>query len=360
MRRLWVVLLLAVSALLLVPAAVEAAITTFGSPLSSPATLNTAKNLDYEGIYTPVVPGSLPESSDGYYHTNHYGTDTAIWNVALADGAPSVPATGQAVNIKLEGCAEPASGGPAPLTQIHFQDITPLSGGGAKVNLTSQAFEIPVCGQSGASGSTITTYEPINLCVSKGDYVAFNDEGGYVPYTYQSGVPYEVLGATHGTIADSFIKPNGTDNGDSMPSSERSAAEGFAENQNEELMMQVELGTGPDATHICPGGTGGLPKPLPPLRISPQTDGINRARIVTVAMFCRFEPACKGTATVTYAGKSVGHTTFSIRPETTSHVPIRLAPKMIGLIRKHHGVTTTVTAVVNGQTFPQKLFVKIF
>jgi len=35
-----------------------------------------------------------------------------------------------------------------------------------------------VVGPNGAGGSTVSTYEPVNLCVNKGDYVDFNDEGG--------------------------------------------------------------------------------------------------------------------------------------------------------------------------------------
>src|SRR5437660_1754081 len=81
--------------------------------------------------------------------------DAALWNVALAQGTPAAPATGQAVKVALEGCAKPAVGGPPPLTQIHLQSLSPLPGGGAKVNLSSQPFDIPVCGSNGASGSTV-------------------------------------------------------------------------------------------------------------------------------------------------------------------------------------------------------------
>jgi hypothetical protein len=81
--------------------------------------------------------------------------------------------------------------------------------------------------------------------------------------------------------------------------------------------------------------------------------------LVAVAIFCRQSPACQGRATLKYAGKTVGRTAFSLRPETTSHVPIRLLPRMIGLIRRHDGVTTRLTAVVNGHTFTQNVVVKI-
>jgi hypothetical protein len=350
---------LASAVLVLAPASASAAITLVGSPLSVPATLNTAENLSYQGTNTEVPPS--PEAPNGVFHTFHFGADTALWNVAQARGAASMPVTGQALKIALEGCAKPAAGGPSPLTQIHFQDISPLPGGGATVNLTSQGFEIPVCGQGGASGSTVTIYEPVNLCVSQGDYVAFNDEGGYVENIYRAGVPYQVLGSVPGSIADSFMRNDGTGNGATMSASDLAAMEGFAVNENEELMMQVTLGTGPDATHICAGGTAGLPPALPPIRVSPQTDGINHLRIVAVAVYCRLTPECKAVVKLSLAGRqvSVGQTVFSIHPGTTIHLPIQVAPTLMPLIRKHHGVTTTLTAVVAGKTVTQAIDVKI-
>ena len=137
---------------------------TFGSPLSVPATLNTAENLGYPGTYTRVPPA--PDAPNGVSHTFHYGADTALWNVGLSAGDARAPATGQALKVSLEGCAQAACGGPAPLTQVHFQDLSPLPAGGARVNITSQAFDIPVCGQNGASGSTVTSYEPMNPSTS--------------------------------------------------------------------------------------------------------------------------------------------------------------------------------------------------
>ena len=249
-RRLLLGGLLAGLLPVLAPATSPAAVTTFGSPLSVPATLNTAENLNYRGTYTPVPPA--PDAPNGLFHTYHYGADTALWNVAQASGVPSAPAAGQAVKVSLEGCARPAAGGPPPLTQIHFQDLSPLPGGGAKVNVSSQPFDIPVCGQNGAGGSTVTTYEPTNLCVSQGDYVDFNDNGGYVENVYRSGVPYQVIGSVHGSTMDSFIRNQGTGNGATLSSFDTTANDGFAANPNEELMLQVTLGTGSDATPCAP------------------------------------------------------------------------------------------------------------
>jgi hypothetical protein len=362
------------TASLLAAAAAGAETMLIGSPLSVPATLNTAEDLAYEGMNTQV-PVS-PEAPDGVFHTYHFGADTAIWNVpgggggaqaqsASAKSSAAVPADGQILQIRLKGCAEGAAGGPAPLTQIHFQDLSPLPGGGARVNISSQGFEIPVCGQGGASGSTVSSYEPVNLCVSRGDYVSFNDEGGYVEGVYHSGVPYEVLGSVRGSTADSFIRNGGTGDGADMSPSEAGAMEGFAVNSDEELLMQMVLGTGSDARYVCPGGTKDAPPVLAPMRISPQTDGINHQRIVEVAIYCRPASGCKGAASLTLAragrsaARSVGHTQFDLPGEHTSHLAIRVAANVMRLIRKHHGVSTVITAVMNGQRFSQRVEIKI-
>jgi hypothetical protein len=358
LRRLVCGVVLGCQFFVLLPAVASAKIEVLGSPLSVPATLNTSENLGYQGTYTEVPPS--PEAPNGMFHTFHFGADTALWNATQASGLAQIPATGQALKVSLEGCAEAAQSGPAPLTQIHFQDISPLPGGGAKVNITSQGFEIPVCGQGGAGSSTVSTYEPVNLCVSAGDYVDFNDEGGYVENVYRNGVPYRVLGAVSGSTTDSFLLDNGTGNGATLSPSLVNANYGFASNSNEELMMQVTLGTGSDATHICAGGTAGLPPALAPVRVSPQTDGVNHERIVAVAVYCRVSPKCTGVATLTLGGKqSVGRSSFSLTPNTTSHLPIRVSSKVIDMIRRYHGVTTTLTAVVAGQTITQKINVKI-
>ena len=273
-----------------------------------------------------------------------------------------MPRAGQILKVGLEGCARAARGGPPPLTQIHFQDISPLPDGGATVNLTSQGFEIPVCGQSGASGSTVSTYEPINLCVSQGDYVAFNDEGGYVENIYRNGVPYQVLGSVRRSSFDSFINNDGTGDGAVMSPSDTAAMEGFASSQNEELMMQLTLGTGRDARYVCSGGSKDAPPVLAPIDVHPQTDGINHSRVVAVAIYCRLTPECTGVVTLSMGGRqvSIGQGAFSVQGNTTGHVPIRVVPSLMALIRAHGGVTTTLTAVVGGKTFTQAIDVKIF
>jgi hypothetical protein len=344
---------------LMLPATGRAALTTFGSPLLVPATLNTAEGLSYQGTNTSVLPSEW--APNGVVHTYHYGADTALWNTTLASGDPRAPATGQAVKVALEGCAVAAADGPPPLTQIHFQSLSPLPGGGTRVNLTSQPFDIPVCGRNGAGGSTVTTYEPINLCVSQGDYVALNEEGGFVERAYQSGVPYEVLGAVSGSSFDSFIKGGGTGDGATLSANESSAMDGFASNRNEELMLQATLGTGPDATHICAGGTRGRPRALAPIRISPQTDGVNHSQVVAVAIYCRPAPGCSGVATLGPSGKAASYSRmrFTLPGNKTSHLAIHVSSALMGLVRRDHGASARFTIAMGGRTYTQRIVVKI-
>jgi hypothetical protein len=347
-----------VAVALLPTANAGAATKVFGSSLSLPATLNTAENLSYPGVNT-LVPVS-PEAPNGVFHTFHFGADTALWNLAKHAIAPEA---GQILKIRLEGCARPSPGGPPPLREVHFQALSPFAGGGATVNLTSQGFEMPVCGE-GANSSTVSTYEPTNLCVNRGDYVDFNDEGGYVENIYRNGVPYDVLGSVRGATTDSFIRNNGTGDGANLEASYVGAMEGFASNANEELMMQMELGTGADARYVCPGGSKDAPPVLPEIRISPQTDGINRSRIVEIAVYCRPAGGCPGTATLTVPGRgrrarAVGATQFDLPGGTTAHVAVRVSSRVLKLIHREGGVATTMVAVVGGQTFSQTVVIKI-
>jgi hypothetical protein len=349
-----------VAATLLFAAPGRATLLSVGPRLNARATANTSAGLGYRGLDTAVPP--TPQYPNGMVHTSHFGADTAIWNTTVAGANAAMPKAGQADQIKLEGCAVRAPGGPAPLTQIHFQTLH-RQGGGVKVALTSGAFEIPVCGENGASSSTVTTYSPINLCVRKGDYVGFNDEGGFVEPYYRSGVPYQVLRSAHGSTVDSFLRGGGTNNGAFFDPSETTAMDGFAAKANQELMLQVELGTGADARYVCPGGRKDAPPVLAPLRVSRQTDGINRSRVVAVAIYCRPLTGCHGSARLTLPATgrtaTVGRSVFSLPGNRTSHLPIRVSPEVLRLVRKHRGVESQIELQMGRKTVKQRVTIKI-
>lgn len=227
---------------LVAPTTSVAAVLRFGSPLRAHASLST-NDLSYRGIDTQVV--------NSVVHTSHFGADTALWNAA-----DRAPAAGDVAAVSLEGCAVPAKSGPPPLTQIHFQTLAPQGGGAVKVMLTSAAFEIPVCGQHRASGTTVTTYRPYGLCIDRGDFVAFNDEGGFVEGAYRAGVPYKVIAHARTTL-NSFIGPGATGNGAVLSPSVVSAAAGFAASNRQELTLRATLTT---AGNSIPGCRHGIPR----------------------------------------------------------------------------------------------------
>ena len=378
------VALAVLAAALGIPSASQAAVSTFGSPLSVPATADTATGLNYRGVDIPTISNG----QGVVVHVNHDGADGALWNTQIVNGAPQVPASGQILTVKLEGCAQPARGGPAPLTQIHFQDFTPVGGGSVKVNVTSQPFDIPVCGNtaadgSPASGSTVTSYQPANMCASQGDYVAFNEEGGFDPTFYPSGVPYQVLGAVSGSSSDSFVRNNGTNNGATLSSADTTNHDGFAHNPGKELMLEATVGTGQDGTALCAGGTlGGPPAPgspgaprpapghpggPPAVGLRPQTDGVNHHGYVGLALYCaQRDNACAGTVSVLAIGVSAsrfspfGSAALNAPPNKTVHVRVHLSKRALKLIRSHHrrlSVTMLVT-LNSGATFRQTVTLK--
>ncbi len=350
-----------------VPAASQAAVTTFGSPLSVPASENTATGLSY--------PGSTFPYGTGIVHVNHDGADTAMWNASLASGSAASPADGQITSVTLEGCAEQAPGGPAPLTQIHFQALTPQPGGGMLIDVTTQPFDIPVCGVGGASATTTTAYSPTNFCVHQGDYVAFNDEGGFDSTYYPSGVPYEVLGAVGGSTADSYIANNGTNNGTTMSPSVSTAINGFAVNSGQELLLQSTLATGPDATPLCPGGTAGEKPPAPqagqpggPPAVSiphPQREGVTHQRTVGLSLYCAQALPCNGTVSLSNdlpasaaSGPHVqafGTAAVNVPGRASAHVPMTVSQATLDLLRKHRaGVPAMMTVTLSdGQRVTQ-------
>jgi hypothetical protein len=260
--------------------------------------------------------------------------------------------------------------------------LAPLAGGGAKVELTSQAFEIPVCDVGGASGSTVSSYDPINLCVAQGDYVDFNDEGGFVgaqngPPPYPAGVPYMVIGSVAGATMDSFIRNNEVGNGSTFSPTDTTSHDGFASNTGEELMLQATLATGPDATPICPGGTRGVPPRgsarathrhiFPTLTIpTPQLDGMNVRGVVQVAVYCHSADGCTGTITLRskpYHGSHsvwLGAARFIVGAHRTGKAHVHLSALARRMVRETTGglgVEVTGGPVVGTNAFKASIAV---
>jgi len=203
--------------------------------LAAPASAMAAK----------IVFGSKLKASAGTAFAEP--VDSTYWSTKLSGGAKShVPGTGQILSVRVKGCAAPGTGGAAPVTTVLFQDLRPTGGGAVQVQVTSSPFNLPVCGSAGAGASTVTSFQPKDMCARKGDFVGFDDIGG-AGTGFPAGVDYNVFGSSSGASTSSFTKAGATGNGATLTPTKHAGAE---------LLMQMTLGTAKDATALCPGGTG--------------------------------------------------------------------------------------------------------
>jgi hypothetical protein len=317
---------------------------TFGSTLQAPATLTTVSNLSYLG--------TTWSNGDQMFHTTHDGADTALWNATLTpdQDPPLVPTGGQITSVTLEGCAQQPAGAPTPLTQIHFQDLSPIPGGGMHVNVTSQPFDIPVCGGP-VTGSTLSTYYPTNMCANAGDSVDFNDEGGFDPVFYPSGVAFQVIAADPGSTMNSFLRNDGTDNGATWQPGDTTIHDGWGVDPGEQLMMQATLATGNGAIAACPGGTSGAPGQIDgkPAVDLPAAFVIAAERAVHIRMYCALQITCLGTLTVVAAGATIAETPVIIPAETMSVDAVAIPTWLVSYAAAHADqVHATVVVALPG------------
>lgn len=363
---------------LLAPSTANAAFTTFGSDLSTPATLDTTVSLQ-------------PRP--------HSASDTYLWNTKLASGSdPRSPADGQITDIKLRGCTNADKGPVAGFDSggIEFQDLVPQADGSfltqsgrtATGDASNHHFELPLCSSASPPGpanqDTVTDYRPVNLCTNQGDSIDFTDNGGFDPsdpLRYPEGVPYQVLGSVANSSLDSFILYQGGQEKTFSPG-DVAPFGGFRENPDVELLLQATVATGPDATGLCPGGRIGIPAaqapphpPAPPstnVKLVHQNDGVNQSGYVKVSVYCRLSSGCSGAASLTSgltgilssysapAPRLLSSIKFSIRGSKTSKLRFKLTSSSIALIRKNHRrLPSLLSVVVAGKTQNQSINLKI-
>jgi hypothetical protein len=272
--------------------------------------------------------------------------DTIYFQSAFADGRPTLaPTTGQVRSVRIKGIAlsNPVAGVPGGETDFHLQVMAPLGDGRYQIRNpggTSGSFNLP---PNGSDPSTITEYLPVNLCVYQGDLVVFNTVGGWdgIPGRtgpYPEGTPLRIFASIPNAIVSEYTKADGTNNGSIVTPTPGAGRE---------LLMQVTLGSGADATGLCPGG-GPPPPPAPPSAPPPppppspppsppivqratlgtQRVTVSKAGKLVVALFCRTGPSrCVGTVKVRSRARTpttLGTGTFSIPAARTGHASVRL------------------------------------
>jgi hypothetical protein len=271
----------------------------------------------------------------------HHGADSAFWNVKLGSGGfTAAPVGGQVTAVRIKGIVIPdPSGRRNPIPMIHFQTLHPYDDGTVEVELSSAPFYTPI----GGDPDTISTYHPVNMCLHKGDYLDFNDIGGNEWWWGNyDGMPFLTFARSPGSATNFYSKNNGTNiNSRWAPADTR---------DGEELLMQMQFATGPDATDICPGGykqhiftgtnlRGGQ---VATLRTSTRTAKIRyRCPSNTYG-------GCLGTlrAEALLGGVRVplGSATFHAGPSFSGSVEIPLTKKLFNRIRRAGGASVFLTA----------------
>ena len=205
----------------------------------------TARVLTLAGVATLAIAGTAAATTIKFGSdlkspadlAETHPVDSVFWAKAFPDKRRvSAPAKGKVTTVKLKGTAI-KKGRKQPVTLIHFKVLHPISNGRVKVSLTSGPFHVPV----GGNPNRVTTYHPINLCVKKGDFVAFSDVGGYQRGSYGNGTPFQVFSSVVGSITNRRTQSGGVNNGDTFKGKARA---------DEELLMRMILVTGKDAG-IC-------------------------------------------------------------------------------------------------------------
>jgi hypothetical protein len=298
------------------------------------------------GVMT--VGSDLSKPADTY---ESHGSDTAFWNTSI-DGSPKgtvMPADGQVTVARLKGAAiqDPTPTALAPDPQFHFQVLHPKGSGVMHVELSSGAFVLPIVQVTDPIPSQINSYQPVNLCVHKGDYVDFNDWGGAEwAWPDSRGIKYQVFSSraqpNSGSTVDWYEGNNLTNQGMDFSSAGQPR-------QNQELLLQSSLATGPDATDICPGGYA--QHIFQGVTIAQQSVKlITSTGLVKVRGFCPGPTygSCQGTMTLTapLGGKQVtlGSVPFDIAPNTTATLPFTLSPGNVKLVQQAKSASGTGAA----------------
>ena len=298
---------------------------------------------------------SLAGRPDIEHNTNK--ADTLFFNVTPANSLKS-PVSGVILEVRVKGSMNPRPGGidgDNKWNVFHTQVIRDNANGTFTVDSSSQLLNFPV----GGSPDEIHAFVPSTQCVKQGEYVAFNHFGGWNGDPAQTGARYQIFKSAPSSQMYWYERDQGTNNGatftpnrqqhtdGSLIASGDPAWNGFATGQprGEELMMQVVVGTGFDATSLCEGGLKGFEYQgveVRPLETKVYDDGVGRVRL-----FCsnNTHGACKGSVRLEVDGVALGQSgEFTINPTDTTNINVPLTNEGARIVNTRGKVTANVVA----------------
>lgn len=162
--------------------------------------------------------------------------DSTFWPWSSPGHVIRAPARGQVLWVTVKGRVLRRHG-KRPENRVLFQTLAPRSKGRRRVRLTSAPFLLPI----GGNRNRLSTYRPENLCARKGDAVGLSNVGGFTA-DYPHGAPFQIFGAVPRARTARFTRSGGIQNGSTLTPRVRKGAE---------LLMQVVLGTGANASAPC-------------------------------------------------------------------------------------------------------------
>jgi hypothetical protein len=285
----------AMAALLLLPAAAQADQITFGSSLAG-----------------------TPDS------TETHQADTLFFN-HTAKNSTAAPASGEILAIRVKGRIVPKGAGKQDNNMWHSQVLRPNADNTFTVDSSSQHFYFPV----GGSADEVHTFVPSTQCLKKGEYVDFNDIGGWDgDMSDPRGTQYQIFKSDTTSETWWYEHDQGTNIGANFLPNRRVRSDTGQVSPGapypKELMMQIVVGTGFDSSNLCEGGLKGYE--YSGVDISKTTfnvydDGVAGARIGCTSG----RGFCEGTARLEVDGAEIGRANFNIARNVTTNLDIPLS-----------------------------------
>jgi hypothetical protein len=301
---------LIVAAVLALPAIAQADMVTFGSDL-----------------------GGTPTIED-----NHQA-DVLYFNQPGQPNSTASPVDGEVVAVRLKGTILPRDNNEETKDidrLFHVQTLKPNGNNSYTVLSSSDSLYFPY----NVSPDTISSYRAASAqCVSQGDVVDFNDIGGWQGNAGSpKGTRYQIFRRSPGNNVLWYSKDNGTNIGSTWTTEPPM--------REQEIMMQVVVATGYDASTQCPGGKKGheyqgvsisTPSPAPKV----YDDGVARARVACPE---NTFGSCEGTVRLSVNGTDIGSSNFKLGNSTSTNVQIQLTNAGAALVTQSGHVDAVATA----------------
>lgn len=282
--------------------------------------------------------------------------DVVWWGTAGVD----VPLAGQAIIMRVKGGTRQPQGrsGYPDYDLMHFVVLRPAGDGTWRTTATSVNLRMPVIG-SGADANTVSVFTSgvAPLCVRPGDRIGLASVGGFDPTLFPQGLPYQVFGDVGGAGSQEFLAGGAI-------AENRTVVRG-ARVPDAELLLQIVIGTGPDARPACGGtapsgsdpgldpGPSGPPPPTagPPGRVripKPARDPRMFDGKVRLTLRCVTGADCAGALTLRARGKRIGRRAFTLDAGETDGVSVRLSRKGRRMARRAGRLRVTAKVAIEG------------